>query len=48
MSHRRLLPVVLALATLTAFAIPPGTLAPDFKGVDSNGVTHRLSDYRGK
>jgi AhpC/TSA family len=48
MSHRRLLPVVLALATLSAFAIPPGTLAPDFKGVDSNGVTHRLSEYRGK
>src|SRR5580700_7481180 len=48
MSFRRLLPVIFALTTLTAFALPPGTLAPDFKGVDSNGVTHRLSDYRGK
>jgi peroxiredoxin len=29
-------------------ALPPGSIAPDFKGVDSNGVTHSLSDYRGK
>ena len=48
MLSRRLLPTIFALATLSAFAIPPGTLAPDFKGVDSNGVTHTLSEYRGK
>lgn len=29
-------------------ALPPGSNAPDFKGVDSNGVTHSLSEYRGK
>jgi peroxiredoxin len=31
-----------------ARALPPGEMAPDFKGVDSNGVTHSLSEYRGK
>src|ERR1700722_1760452 len=29
-------------------ALPPGSNAPEFKGVDSNGVTHSLSEYRGK
>jgi peroxiredoxin len=29
-------------------ALPPGSAAPEFKGVDSNGVTHSLSEYRGK
>jgi hypothetical protein len=53
MSHRRLLSLTLAtliLATLTlpALAVAPGTPAPDFKGTDSNGVQHALSDYRGK
>ncbi|MCU1224963.1 MAG: thioredoxin family protein [Edaphobacter sp.] len=48
MSHRRLLSFVLALSTLTAFAIPPGALAPDFKGTDSKGNSHTLSQYRGK
>jgi AhpC/TSA family len=48
MSHRRLLSFVFALATLPAFAITPGTQAPDFKGTDSNGNTHTLSQYRGK
>jgi AhpC/TSA family protein len=38
----------LALSSLVALALPPGSAAPDFKGVDSNGVTHSLSDYRGK
>jgi peroxiredoxin len=32
----------------TARALPPGSAAPEFKGVDSNGVTHSLSEYRGK
>jgi hypothetical protein len=50
MSHRRLLSLALTLATLTlpALAVAPGTPAPDFKGTDSNGVQHALSDYRGK
>jgi peroxiredoxin len=29
-------------------ALPPGEVAPEFKGVDSNGVAHNLSEYRGK
>src|SRR3984957_13422292 len=31
-----------------ARALPPGSIAPEFKGVDSNGVQHSLSEYRGK
>src|ERR1700722_10229425 len=31
-----------------ARALPPASTAPDFKGVDSNGVQHSLSEYRGK
>ena len=48
MSHRKLLALALATLTLPAFAVAPGTIAPDFKGTDSNGVQHSLSDYRGK
>jgi peroxiredoxin len=47
MPHR-LLSLVLGLAALPAFAITPGSQAPDFKGTDSNGVSHSLSQYRGK
>lgn len=40
---------VLALATCApALALTPGTQAPDFKGTDSNGKAHTLSQYRGK
>jgi hypothetical protein len=31
-----------------ARALPPASTAPDFKGVDSNGTQHSLSEYRGK
>jgi len=48
MYHRRLLSLALGLATLPALAITPGSRAPNFKGTDSNGVTHNLSQYRGK
>jgi len=50
MSHRRLLSLalILAISTLPALAVAPGTAAPDFKGTDSNGVQHSLSEYRGK
>jgi hypothetical protein len=48
MSHRRLLSLALATLTLPAFAVAPGSPAPDFKGTDSNGVQHTLSQYRGK
>jgi peroxiredoxin len=37
-----------ALSGLMAVALPAGSIAPEFKGVDSNGVTHSLSEYRGK
>jgi len=45
--RKSLLAAVLAFGA-TAFAIAPGTAAPDFKGIDANGVTHTLSQYRGK
>jgi len=45
---RRLLSLVLGIAALPALAIAPGSQAPDFKGTDSNGVAHTLSQYRGK
>jgi AhpC/TSA family len=50
MTHRRLLSLALTLTafTLPAIAVAPGALAPDFKGTDSNGVEHSLSQYRGK
>jgi hypothetical protein len=48
MTHRKLLAVALATLALPAFAVAPGTPAPDFKGTDSNGTQHTLSEYRGK
>ena len=50
MSHRRLLSLAFTLTTfaIPAMAVAPGTPAPDFKGTDSNGVQHSLSEYRGK
>ena len=39
---------VFAATALVGRALPPGSTAPDFKGVDSNGVQHSLSEYRGK
>ena len=38
---------LLALS-LTAWAARVGEPAPDFTGTDSNGQTHKLSEYRGK
>lgn len=43
-----ILAAVLAASAGVVMALPPGSVAPDFKGVDSNGVTHSLSEYRGK
>jgi peroxiredoxin len=48
MLNRHLLSIALGLATLPALALTPGAPAPDFKGTDSNGGTHTLSQYRGK
>ena len=48
MSYRRLLALVLAAASSALLALTPGSQAPDFKGTDSKGVAHTLSQYRGK
>lgn len=48
MVHRRLLALVLAVASSPLLALTPGSQAPEFKGTDSNGETHTLSQYRGK
>jgi peroxiredoxin len=40
--------MVLAASAGVGRALPPGSMAPDFKGIDSNGVQHSLSEYRGK
>lgn len=45
----RLSSVVLSFTlTISALALQPGSPAPDFKGTDSTGVQHTLSQYRGK
>ena len=38
----------LATVCVGAFALKPGELAPDFKGMDSNGKAETLGQYRGK
>ncbi len=49
MRNAIMLAMGLALATaLPASAATPGMPAPQFTAMDSNGVTHRLSDYAGK
>ena len=48
MSPRRLLSVALLLAATSAFALPPNSIAPDFKGTDSTGAQQNLAKYRGK
>jgi peroxiredoxin len=52
MRHRRVLStVILAIMfapAVAAFGVRVGDPAPDFTGTDSNGQTHKLSDYRGK
>ena len=48
LSRRKLLAVILAALTIPALAVLPGTSAPDFKGTDSTGAQHSLSEYRGK
>ena len=41
--------ITLALVAGSAVAAPRvGQPAPDFTGVDTQGKTHRLADYRGK
>jgi hypothetical protein len=48
MSHRKLLALTLLLTAIPSLAVAPGSPAPDFKGTDSNGVQHSLSEYHGK
>jgi peroxiredoxin len=43
-----LLIAALAASAGVARALPPGSTAPDFKSVDSNGVQRSLGEYRGK
>src|SRR5579872_2583221 len=43
-----LLLTAFAASSPSSRALPPGSIAPDFKGVDSNGVQHTLGEYRGK
>ncbi|HWB31953.1 MAG TPA: redoxin domain-containing protein [Acidobacteriaceae bacterium] len=43
-----LLAGTMALGSIAAWALPHSSMAPEFKGTDSNGVTHTLSQYRGK
>lgn len=40
--------VLLAGASPVRAGLHAGDLAPDFRGTDLNGVSHKLSDYRGK
>lgn len=40
--------VALLAFTLTAWALRVGDPAPDFTGTDSQGQSHKLSEYRGK
>jgi peroxiredoxin len=46
----RQLPIICVLAalSLSAHALKVGDPAPDFTATDSNGQTHKLSEYRGK
>jgi peroxiredoxin len=48
MSHRNPLAIALFFLAVPLLALVPGSQAPEFKGADSNGVTHSLSQYRGK
>ena len=48
MSHCKLLALTLLLTAIPSLAVAPGSPAPDFKGTDSNGVQHSLSEYHGK
>jgi hypothetical protein len=47
MSYRNLFSLVSLLVVVPVLALVPGSNAPDFKGTDSNGVSHSLSQYRG-
>jgi peroxiredoxin len=38
----------LVFVCASAMALKPGEMAPEFKGVDSNGVVQTLAQYRGK
>ncbi len=48
MSPRRLLSAALLFVATSAFALPPNSIAPDFKGTDSTGAPQNLAKYRGK
>ena len=46
--HLLYVPAILLFLTASAHAVRVGGTAPDFTGTDTNGKTHKLSDYHGK
>jgi hypothetical protein len=48
MSYGKLLALTFTIFTIPVQAVAPGVTAPDFKGTDSTGAQHSLSEYRGK
>ena len=48
MSRRSLFFAACVFLAIPTVALTPGSQAPAFKGTDSNGKTHVLSQYRGK
>jgi hypothetical protein len=42
------LPGIVGLLTATAWAVQPGSPAPDFTATDTHGQTHTLAQYQGK
>ena len=45
---RLVLASLLGLMTASAWAIQPGSSAPEFTAQDTHGQTHTLSQYKGK
>ena len=48
MTERLAMTMMLGLMTLAAWALQPGSPAPDFTAQDTHGKTHTLAEYRGK
>ena len=46
--HRFCTLAILLTLTVSAYAVRVGGTAPDFTGTDTNGKTHKLSDFHGK
>lgn len=48
MTVRFAMTMMLGLMTVVAWALTPGSPAPDFTAQDTHGKTHSLAEYRGK